>query len=111
MTVIRDGRLFRGAKRLPQLKGHDLYSQRWATGEVHIYAYLDADRRVLYVGQSFDLRTRNGAHHQHSDWYPLAAEFRVLWSTADRTEARDAEAKAIRALQPAFNFQHNRSAA
>lgn len=113
MSVFRRGRIYSGAERLPALKGHDIYGDKWASpyGTYRIYAYLDATRRVLYVGRTVDVQSRNQAHHQGSDWYPHATEFRVLWSTPDRAEAVAAEAKAIRALSPLFNIQHNRRAA
>lgn len=112
MSIVRDGRVMKGAHRLPKLKGHDLYADRYHVPDAfHVYAYLDASRRVLYVGQSHSLRTRNGSHHLHSEWYPLAAEFRVLWTAKTREEARACETKAIRELAPLFNVAHNRRAA
>lgn len=108
----RNGRIQRGAERLPALKGHDVYDVRYREADaVHIYAYLDQARRVLYVGKTGDIPTRNAAHHEKSPWYPLAVEFRVLWKSYDSTEARAAEIKAIRELRPLFNVQHNRRAA
>lgn len=112
MSVTRRGRVFQGAPRLPGLEGHNVYGRRLNLPDTfYIYAYLDADRNLLYVGKTRAMQGRNAAHHRSSAWYPLASEVRILWTTSDRREALLAEAKAIRELSPAFNIYHNRGAA
>jgi len=74
---------------------------------ISIYAYYDSEGRALYVGQSFDLLTRHGAHRQRSSWFWDAAEFRIVDRTLDRKETRRLEARAIRSLRPIHNVHHN----
>lgn len=89
---------------------HEASASRGRSGfhfPINIYVYLDAAGEPLYVGQSWDLRTRHGAHRQKSAWFWDATELRVLARTYERSEARRLEAKAIRKLRPRHNVHHN----
>lgn len=89
-----------------------LDTDRFANSEVFIYAYLEpGSDEVVYVGRSYDLRTRHGAHRQKSPWWRADLEVAVVDVAHSWEQAVRMEAVAIRQLRPARNIQHNRQGA
>lgn len=71
-----------------------------------LYRYFDEGARLLYIGISGHLPTRQSAHFSQSRWMELAAS-----STFERfgtaREVLAAEKSAIMSEHPLFNVQHN----
>ena len=71
-----------------------------------LYRYFDDGDRLLYVGKSGDIATRDKTHIRRSEWMQFAAS-----STIERygtpVELGDAERTAIETEHPLFNRQHN----
>lgn len=78
------------------------------TGEV-VYAALDSDRTVLYIGRTNDLERRKAEHARSSPWFRLVNEFEVLWRASDSHELADIERILITQEAPPFNVQHGDS--
>lgn len=76
---------------------------------IDVYAYLDAGGDVLYIGQTWDLPTRHGAHRARSPWFDQVTDFALLGTYHNRRHALDAEAAAIRLHRPCFNVVHHPS--
>jgi hypothetical protein len=78
------------------------------TGQHALYRYFDTQDRLLYVGISGSLATRNSSHVRRSLWMQFAAR-----STIERCDtpakARGAERLAIETEGPVFNLQYNDS--
>lgn len=70
-----------------------------------VYALRDADRNVLYVGQTGDLTRRLRAHRARSSWFPAVASFEVVSTAPDRRTALYEERRLIGALSPRHNVQ------
>ena len=69
-----------------------------------MYRFFDADGRLLYVGATYDLPTRIGAHRVNAFWWPLVA--RTRWQLFPTVEAAlEAEREAIATEHPRFNVR------
>ncbi len=77
--------------------------------ETALYFWYDADGRLLYVGITEDLATRQTSHAKKSSWSAFAATSEVR-RFASRVEAERAEKAAIEAERPLFNHVHNDTA-
>lgn len=67
-----------------------------------IYRLFDTDDVLLYVGVTGNLRERLGNHSRTQRWWPEVARKAVEWYPT-RTEAEDAEKRAIREERPLYN--------
>ena len=68
-----------------------------------LYRVYDGWNQLLYVGITFDLEKRFVQHKRNADWFPLM--HRVSTEPhPHRLSAMSAEAAAIRAERPIFNF-------
>lgn len=67
-----------------------------------IYRLFDTDDVLLYVGVTGSLRERLGNHSRTQRWWPEVARKAVEWYPT-RTEAEDAEKRAIREERPLYN--------
>jgi hypothetical protein len=75
-----------------------------------LYRYFDEGTRLLYIGKSGDLATREAKHIGRSRWMELAASSTIK-RYATEIEVRRAEAAAIKAEQPLFNVRYNETTA
>lgn len=64
-----------------------------------VYAFVDHDDRVLYVGQSRQPRVRIRTHWRTQMWWLDVAEI-LLWLTADELAARELEYRLTELLAP-----------
>ena len=76
------------------------------SGQLALYRYFDDSDRLLYIGRSGDVGSRDRAHISRSEWMQFAAgsaikRYRTL------KEISDAERKAIETEHPIFNKQYN----
>lgn len=73
-----------------------------------LYRYFDADGRLVYVGITGDLASRERSHFQKATWPQFAVRCTTVrypsWG-----EAEAAEYEAIKAEHPLFNIAHNDS--
>ena len=67
-----------------------------------LYRHFDADNRLLYVGITCDLSSRNAAHERGAEWFPQVSTTTVQWLD-DRDHAAALEAVAIRFEAPKHN--------
>jgi predicted GIY-YIG superfamily endonuclease len=71
-----------------------------------LYRWFDHDQRLLYIGITRDLATRQDSHARNSSWGRFAA-----YCTVERYPTRDdvetMERHAIKREQPLFNHTHN----
>lgn len=74
--------------------------------ETALYFWHDSVGRLLYVGITEDLATRQSSHAKRSSWAAFAAGSRVR-RFASRVEAERAEKAAIERHRPLFNHVHN----
>lgn len=74
-------------------------------GSFFVYAYYDAQGRVLYVGQTHSITQRHKAHRRSSPWYADAVHRGTLSEHATRKAALAAEADAIAELRPLHNVR------
>ena len=72
-----------------------------------VYKIYDSLGCLLYVGITFDIRTRMKAHERTSDWYP-AHVFVELSKHESRAEAAAEETRVIKTECPIFNV-HQKS--
>jgi hypothetical protein len=70
------------------------------------YAFFNEDRRCLYVGMTADWTGRLAAHKRAAWWPDVATWQRETYG--DRTEARAAELRLIRTLEPIHNVRASR---
>lgn len=70
-----------------------------------MYRVLDADGRLIYVGQSTDLSRRVAQHRSESWWWQLLAARLTVQVFPDREAAKAAEKVAIQEELPVFNAQ------
>ena len=68
-----------------------------------VYTAYDAAGRVLYVGCTKDLRSRQAAHRTQSDWYPHAARFH-LRGPFTREVGREVERERLAIERPLYAF-------
>ena len=70
-----------------------------------VYAHIDADNNVLYVGQSSwpDKRTRQ--HKQNAAWWPKVATVEYV-ANLPSIKARDLERRLIETFDPPHNYMH-----
>jgi hypothetical protein len=71
-----------------------------------LYSYYDADDRLLYVGITDHLATRQSAHVKSSSWMEFAGRS-TIERFPTRKEAELAEQERIKTLRPLFNSVHN----
>lgn len=70
--------------------------------EHFVYRAWDADGRLLYVGCTMRLAERRSAHQTSSQWFPLAARFRIS-GPYNYDTGRRLEREAIRSEMPLWN--------
>lgn len=68
-----------------------------------VYRLYNRDRRLLYVGCTYDVRKRLGLHLNRTPWYPEVATHKVEGPFATRTEALAREQEVIRREAPRYN--------
>lgn len=87
---------------------------RWGTPQVPsrtaLYRLHDREGTLLYIGITSNPEVRWEQHESDKPWWPLVADRAVEW-LPNRDCALEAEARAIRAEHPLYNFQHNQSRA
>jgi predicted GIY-YIG superfamily endonuclease len=76
-------------------------------GRTALYRYYDARGRLLYIGITNSVTRRDNQHGTGKRWRSQIATSRVEWFPT-RTDALEAERRAIRREHPAFNIQHAR---
>lgn len=74
--------------------------------ETALYYWYDTDHRLLYIGITNDLFTRQTMHAKRSAWTVFADHCKVEHYRF-RSEAVAAEREAVRTLMPVFNREHN----
>lgn len=72
----------------------------------HVYVFIDADDRPLYVGQSGQIRSRISQHRSVSPWWKDAARVRIT-AASDRDGALALEGRLIAELAPLHNVAGN----
>lgn len=73
-----------------------------------VYEFYDRDGDPVYVGVTVNLADRLRTHQASEMWREVAEVRSALYP--DRRSGQDAEAHAIRELQPRWNFQHTERA-
>jgi predicted GIY-YIG superfamily endonuclease len=77
------------------------------TNRSHVlYRMYDSARQLLYVGITFDPRTRWKAHGEDKAWWTDVSSIDVQHFTS-RTAADRAERRAIRSDRPLYNVAHS----
>jgi hypothetical protein len=71
-----------------------------------VYSYYDSNNTLLYVGFTRNFRTRDIAHKNTSDWYPLVSRVETR-KHVSKLGAKKAESNAIFAGVPKFNKGDN----
>jgi predicted GIY-YIG superfamily endonuclease len=85
-----------------QAAGH----RRPAAPPTVLYFWYDEADRLLYIGITGDLATRQTRHAKRSSWAEFA-DHSTTQRFPTRAAAEAAEVEAIKALHPLFNHQHN----
>lgn len=70
--------------------------------DTYVYRYYDADGRLLYVGSTNGLSSRDAAHKREKPWYPVVAR-RTTQGPIPRQHALLLEHVAIRDEEPLHN--------
>lgn len=71
---------------------------------VYIYALLDADNNLLYVGQSCNVARRVRQHRKLQPWRAEIARHVIVSGPMERIEAQVQERLTIAATQPIYNL-------
>lgn len=71
---------------------------------VYLYALLDADDNLLYVGQSCDVERRVRQHRRSQPWAEFIARHVVVAGPMERIEAQVRERLLINESQPIYNL-------
>jgi len=76
---------------------------RKSSGTFHLYRHFDADGRLLYVGASINAVRRLANHRDEAAWFERLARIEVE-HFIEKDDMLIAEAEAIKAERPEFNF-------
>lgn len=74
-----------------------------ATRNVYLYALLDADGQLLYVGQSANVAQRVAGHRQTQPWAGEIDRHAIIGGPFERAEAVAHERLTINEYQPIYN--------
>lgn len=90
---------------------HDPHADWHRDGEHFVYRCFDAEGVLLYIGFTWDLRTRISDHRRPGRELGERLSYVSVTAYPNRAEAQAAERAAIEAEAPLLNIRHNRRAA
>lgn len=71
-----------------------------------LYRFYDKEEILLYVGKTFNLKTRVANHERGKDWWQYVANMTIEEFSSDK-DLIEAEKKAIVEESPIYNVQYN----
>ena len=85
--------------------GAELIGTEFTEAEIPhaVYRLYDAERTLLYIGFTWNLRRRMEGHARDKWWWPQVAHRTMVWYGGE-WDARKAEAEAIDAEKPLHNY-------